>query len=290
MSFLRRLKSALAGGRLDVPKRFELLRNAIAGSMSKFYMARDRRTGQIVGLKILDPQKTAAFEARFRGLNKPKEGEIAVSLHHRYIVETLEHGLTTEGHQYLVMEFLEGPGLNYMLVSRDPRLEGRRVRYLRQVAEALHFVHQSGFIHRDVCPRNLMLTGDGRILKLTDFGLSVPAEPPFLRPGNRTGTPNYMAPELVRRRRTSILVDIFAFGVTAYETCTGRLPWKSGTTGQAAMSHDRPPANIRLYRPQINEDLAAAIHWCIEPDVNKRCPSMEHFLRLIRDVDHEDEA
>jgi serine/threonine protein kinase len=290
MGIFRRLKSVLSGGRLDVNRRFELLREAISGTMSKFYVARDRRTDRVVGLKILDPQKTAAFEARFRGLNKPTEGEIAIRLPHPYIVQTYEHGLTTEGDQYLVMEYLEGRGLNLMISSRDPRLEGRRVEFLRQVAEALAFVHQSGFIHRDVCPRNLILTGDGAILKLTDFGLSVPAMPPFLRPGNRTGTPNYMAPELVRRRRTDARLDVFAFGVTAYEMYTGELPWQSGHTGQAAMSHESPPTNIRQHRPRINDRLAAAIRSCIEPDVAKRCPSMERFLAMIEHVETEDEG
>ena len=290
MGIFRRLKSVLSGGRLDVNRRFELLREAISGTMSKFYMARDRRTDRVVGLKILDPQKTAAFEARFRGLKKPTEGEIAIRLPHPYIVQTYEHGLTTEGDQYLVMEYLEGPGLNSMLSARDPRLEGRRVEFLRHVAEALAFVHQSGFIHRDVCPRNLILTGDGAILKLTDFGLTVPATPPFMRPGNRTGTPNYMAPELVRRRRTDARLDVFAFGVTAYETCAGQLPWQSGHTGQAAMSHESPPADIRQHRPRINHRLAEAIHSCIEPDVAKRCPSMERLLAMIEHVETEDEG
>jgi serine/threonine protein kinase len=290
MGLLRRLISRLAPRRLHVNSRFELLREAISGTMSQFYMARDRRTGRLVGLKILDRQKTAAFEARFRGLKKPTEGEIAIGLHHPYIVQTYEHGLTADGSQYLVMEFLAGPGLNSMLVARDSRLAGRCLEFVRHTAEALAFVHRSGFIHRDVCPRNLILTGEGGILKLTDFGLSVPATPPFMQPGNRTGTPNYMAPELVRRRATDVRLDVFSFGVTAYEMCTGQLPWQSGHTGQAAMSHEHAPTNIRLHRPRINEDLAAAIHACIEPDAAARCPSMERWLTLIRHVGQEDEG
>ncbi len=289
MAFLDRLKSFFASGRLEVKERFELLREAISGTMSKFYMARDRKTGEIVGLKILDPNKTAALEDRFKGLNKPTEGQIAMLFDHPYIIQTYEHGLTTSGAQYLVMEFLEGAGMNSLLVAKDSRLDGRRVTYIRQVAEALDIVHKVGFIHRDVCPRNLILTGDGEVLKLTDFGLSVPATPAFMQPGNRTGTPNYMAPELVRRFPTDQRLDVFAFGVTAYEICTFELPWPRGTTGMAAMTHDTPPADIRKYRPTINERLAQAIHSCIESSVNKRCPSMEKFLQMIRRVEHEDQ-
>ena len=287
MGFLGRLTSFLTG-KLDVHSRFDLERKAISGTMSRFYMARDRQSGEMVGLKILDPEKTALFEARFKGLKKPPEGRIAIRFMHPHIVRTYQHGLTTEGAQYLVMEFLEGPGMNSVLVARDNELlDGRRVEFIRQAAEALATVHTAGFIHRDVCPRNLIFTGDRETLKLTDFGLTVPATDPFMRPGNRTGTPDYMAPELARRFATDKRLDIFAFGATAYEICTYELPWPRGTTGAAAMTHDQPTDDIRRYRPQINPKLANAIHSCIQPDLKKRCPSMEQFLYAIRNIEHE---
>ncbi|MGO8752213.1 MAG: serine/threonine protein kinase [Thermoguttaceae bacterium] len=292
MGLLNRLKSVLtpsSGKRLDVKMRYDLLREAISGSMSKFYMARNRATNEVVGLKILDLQKTAAFEGRFRGCKKPSEGEIASQFEHPYIVETLEYGLTTEGNKYIVMEYLGGGGVNSLLIARDERLNGNRVRMIRQVAEALAVVHTAGFIHRDVCPRNLLLTADGQICKLTDFGLTVPASGPFLAPGNRTGTPDYMAPELVRRYPTDIRLDVFAFGVTAFEICTNELPWPRGTTGMAAMTHHQPPVDIRRFRPQIHPQLAEAIHSCVEPDVKKRCPAMKNFLQAIRGIEHEDQ-
>lgn len=289
MPFLDQIKSILGTGRMNVSSRFALLREAIQGTMSDFYMARDLKTDKIVGLKILDPKKTAEFEARFKGLKKPTEGEISLLIKHPRIVETYEIGLTTEGAQYLVMEFLEGATLHSALVGRDSHFEGRRVKFIREAAEALAAVHAAGYIHRDVCPRNFILTNEGHDVKLIDFGLTVPATKEFMQPGNRTGTPNYMAPELVRRRATDQRLDIFSFGVTAFEICTFELPWQWGNTGMAAMTHDQPPADIRKYRPQINPALAKAIHFCIEPDLGKRCPSMEKFLRLIRDVEHEDQ-
>ncbi|MEN6407931.1 MAG: serine/threonine-protein kinase [Thermoguttaceae bacterium] len=285
MPLFDRLKSLLPSNRLNVSKRFVLLHEAVSGTMSNFYKARDLQTNKVVGLKILNAQKTAAVELRLRGLNKPSEGKIAVQLQHPRIVETLEYGATTDGSPYLVMEFLEGPNLNTVLAARDPCLDGRRARYVLEAAEAVAAVHEAGFLHRDICPRNLMLTNNREDLKLIDFGLTVPAKPEFMQPGNRTGTPNYMAPELVRRRVTDQRLDIFAFGVTAYEICTFQLPWPRGRSdGMAAMSHDRPPVDIARYRPQIHPLLAKAIHACIEPDVGKRCPTMSAFLRMIRHV------
>lgn len=291
MGLLANLASLFKGsGRVDINQRFELLKEAISGTMSKFYMARDRNNDQIVGLKILDLKKTSDLEQRFRGLNKPVEGEIALKLVHPHIVKTYEHGVTTKDEQFLVMEYLEGAGLNSLLISKSSLLEGRRVLILRQIAEALSEIHRLGFIHRDICPRNVVVNRTGDDIKLIDFGLTVPDTPPFRQPGVRTGTPNYMAPEVVRRRPTSKLIDVFAFGVTAFELCTNDLPWPRGATGLDAMKHGTTePTDIRRLRPKINEVLARAIHECLDPDPHRRLESMVRFLALIKDVKHEDE-
>ena len=289
MGLLGNIKALWQGGeRLDVTKRFELLREAVSGTMSSFYVARDIKSGKTVGLKLIDAEKTAQVEARFQGLKKPAEGEIAVRFHHPHIVETLEYGTTTKGEPYVVMEFLDGPGLNFLINGKDKRLTGRRVTLLRQAGEALAAVHKAGYIHRDVCPRNFVTTKDCSSLKLIDFGLTVPATAAFMKPGNRTGTANYMAPEVVRRRPTSQSLDVFAFGVTAYETCTLELPWPRGDSGLAAMSHGvDKPTDIHKYAPNINPQLAEAIYACLQPEPEKR-PTMEKFLKMIKDVARED--
>lgn len=285
MSFLSKL---FGKSKLNYRKRFELLQAAISGTMSKVYKARDRETGELVALKILDKKKTEAVESRFKGTGKPTEGEISVMFDHPYIVKTFEQGLTTEGDQYLIMEYLEGTGLNSILLGPQDLLAGWRLHYIRQVAEALQEVHAKGFIHRDICPRNLLFDGDASALKLIDFGLTVPNRPPFTDPGNRTGTANYMAPELVRRRKTDQRLDIFAFGVTIYELCTKELPWPRGDTGNAAMGHDQPPESIETYRPQINSVLAKAIHKCIDPEPNNRFSDMKQFLQAVAKIENED--
>jgi serine/threonine-protein kinase len=288
MGLLSNIKSLLRPNKVDIRARFELLREAMSGTMSAFYMARDRHTDRIVGLKLLDPEKTAAFEARFVGLNRPSEGEIATQFDHPNIVRTYEHGITTENQQFLVMEFLDGPGLNSLLVERGGQLDGKRLSLLRQAAEALGAVHAAGFIHRDVCPRNFVLSRDFGTLKLIDFGLAVPATPPFMQPGNRTGTPNYMAPELVRRKKADQRLDVFAFGVTMFELFTFELPWPRGSTGQAAMSHGiAPPTDVRKLCPAVHPQLAAAIHACLEAEADKRPATMRHFLDMIQDVKNE---
>jgi serine/threonine protein kinase len=122
MGLWERLQSLLRTEKLDVTARFELLGEGFLGTMSKFHKARERKTNRIVGLKICDADKTEFFETRFRGLGKPSEGEIAASLKHPRIVETLEFGETTRGQQYIVMEFIAGSGLQTLIRHRDGRL------------------------------------------------------------------------------------------------------------------------------------------------------------------------
>jgi serine/threonine protein kinase len=243
--------------------------------------------GQIVGLKLLDAEKLKTFESRFKGLRKPSEGEIGKAIEHPRVNRTLEYGTTTDGLQYIVLEYLDGPGLNSVIVAKSAKLEGRRVNLLRQAAEALQAVHDAGFIHRDVCPRNFVCTADLESLKLIDFGLSVPATPPFLQPGNRTGTANYLAPEIVRRRATDKRIDIYSYGATAFELCAGALPWAKGS-GQAALAHDHE-VDIRQGRPRINPRLAETINKCLNPNPEARPPSFEAVLKMISRVQTEDQ-
>jgi len=282
-------KSILEGGKVDIAKRYEILRDAVSGTMSDFHMARDRQTEQIVGLKILDKKKYEQLEARFKGLDKPSEGEIATSIVHPLIVTTHSYGVTTKDEQFIVMEFLDGPGLNSLVIGRSELLDGNRLTLMRQAAEALSFVHESGFIHRDVCPRNFVCSKDASSLKLIDFGLTVPAEREFMQPGNRTGTPNYMAPEVVRRRPTDHRLDVFAFGVSMYELFTFELPWQRGTDGMAAMSHGgSEPAPVSKFYPRIQPDLQAVIMQCIKSEPSDRPASMQAILKSLRRIKSED--
>jgi serine/threonine-protein kinase len=290
MGLLDFLKTKVANSHVDLSKRYAFQRDAsISGTMSKFYPARDLRTGRMVGLKVIDIKWIKGFEDRFRGLDKPTEGEIGMKLKHPLLVETLEYGTASDGAPYVVLEYIDGPDFNSLIIGRDPVLDGNRAHFIRQAAEALGAVHAAGFTHRDVAPRNYLLADRAnKRLKMIDFGLTLPSKPQFQQPGVRTGNPNYMAPEIVRRRPTDQRVDIFAFGATCYEICTGELPWPRGSTGMAAMLHDRPPIDIHKYRPKLHPALAKAIHWCLEADPPKRCPSMEKFQQAIQGVERDE--
>src|SRR5262245_56644438 len=142
---------------VNVRKRFDLMNRVGQGSMSRVWRARDNSLGRIICLKLLDKEKTKRFEDRFLGLNKPKEGVICMALHHPNIVRTHEFGITTEGEYYLVMELIEGMGMNFLVETKSTQLDGNRINYLSQIADSIDYLHSQGFLHRDICPRNIMV-------------------------------------------------------------------------------------------------------------------------------------
>jgi serine/threonine protein kinase len=277
-------KSALP--KIDVRKRFDLLNRTGQGSMSKVWRARDMKIGRIVCLKLLDKAKTQKFEMRFTGLNKPHEGAVCMALRHKNIVQTFEFGISFEGEPCLVMELIDGMGLNYLIETKSPQLQGNRIHMLSQLADALEYMHKQGFLHRDVCPRNVMVTRDN-LVKLIDFGLAIPNRPEFLKPGNRTGTPNYLAPEIIRRTSTDHRVDLFALGVTAYEVYIGILPWEKATSAslQTLLSHmNSPGKDPREVDPKMDTKLAKFLLKAIERDPNLRFQTAAEFREALQEL------
>lgn len=289
MGLFDKFQNMFTGGArrsVDVELRFERLRSSVSGTMSNFFVARDReRNNEIVGVKLCDPEKVDFFEARFKGLNKPSEGEIAMSMNHPKIAKTFEYGMTNKGLPYLVMEFVNGPGLQTIVQQRQEKIvKGKRLQMIQDMAEALAYVHRNEYIHRDICPRNYICTEDMSTVKLIDFGLTLPATKAFMQSGNRTGTPLYMSPEIIRRRPTDKRVDIFSFGVTCYHLLTFELPWPyTDTTGMAALHHDTsPPRDIFEYRPDLDRALGGAVMNAMKANPNDRTQDMESFMKQIK--------
>lgn len=274
-------------GKVNIDVRFERLRSSVSGTMSRFFVARDKETGQLVGVKLCDVEKVNFFESRFKGLGKPSEGEIALQMRHPLIAETFEIGISSRNEPFLVMEYVDGPTLQKIITDRAEELiSNSRLDIIRNMAESIHYVHEKGFIHRDVCPRNFICLPDYSGVKLIDFGLTVPATPAFMVAGNRTGTPLYMSPEIVRRRSTDKRVDVFSFGVSCYCLCTFEFPWQTAiTNGRAALNHDStPPTEILEYRANLDPRLAKAIMQAMNPRVNERTSSLDLFLKQIQAV------
>ncbi len=266
---------------VHIEKRFELISRTGQGSMSKVWKARDNDSGQTVCLKILDKEKTEKFEARFVGLKKPPEGEICQLLRHKNLVKTYEFGITTKKEYFLVMELVDGYGLNYLIETKDKLLKGNRVKFLTQLADGIEYIHKSGFLHRDICPRNIMVTKEG-LVKIIDMGLAVPYKPDFCKPGNRTGTTNYLAPELISRKQTDLRVDMFSLGVTAYEVFTGQTPWPKAESMQMLMNHmNQPGRDPHELAPSLDDATRDFLLKAIEKEPGRRFQNAAEFRSAL---------
>ena len=267
--------------RVNVERKYTILAETGQGSMSKVYRAMEKDTGRVVCLKVQDLAKATAAGARATHEGRLSEGEIGLRIVHPHVVKTYEWGVTPKGAQFVVMEFVEGVSLLSVRQSRVLDLAAK-LDFLIQTAEGLAAVHAAGFIHHDFGPKNALIDRNDQV-KIIDFGLAVPNTPAFRRPGNRTGTLQYMAPELVRRETTDERLDIFSFGATAFEFLTGKLPYDA--TEQMAMLRQRintEPMDIAEVNPRLPAELCAVIRKALTRRKEDRWPAMTQVVEALR--------
>jgi serine/threonine protein kinase len=287
LEFLKRLfQKKPKVQKVDLRRRFELIGRVGQGSMSKVWRAKDALTQKPVAVKTLDKAKLARLEQRFAqaGVKRPDEGDIAMSLRHPNIVKTIEHGVTTEGEQFLVMEFIEGVSLSYLVDVQNARMRKNCLWYCIQLGDAMEYLHRQYWIHRDLCPRNVMVTPED-VVKLIDFGLMVPNTDEFKRPGNRTGTPMYMAPELIKRQHTDERIDVFSYAVTCFEMFAKALPWPAADTMEAVMQHiNNPPRELKKFCPDLDDQIVTTIMKGLERDPRDRWSSIKEMVVQFREA------
>ena len=279
------------GKAVNVAKRFDLQGKTGQGSMSKVYKAYDRTLGRTICLKLLDKEKTKKFEERFKGLKtkKPTEGQICTKLNHPNLVTTYEHGVTTDGEPYLVMEWVEGKGLSYYVDSKSKYLDGKRIHFIAQLCDAIAYLHAQKFLHRDLCPRNIMVATDD-VVKLIDFGLTIPYAPEYCGPGNRTGSPEYLAPEIIKRMATDHRVDLFALGITAYEMFTFDMPWERSVSSEETFRRrmNAPPRSAKVLNPKLDDAVVKVLNKSVAKERNERYGSAEDMKAAFLGLEKQD--
>jgi serine/threonine-protein kinase len=248
---------------------YTLERELGGGGMSRVFVALETALGRRVVVKVLTPELAAGVSVdRFR-----REILFAAQLQHPHIVPLLAAG-DAGGVPWFTMPFVTGESLRARL-SRDGELPvAESVRVLRDVASALAYAHQQGVIHRDIKPDNVLISHG--VAVVTDFGvakaLSASSGPPIpqhgtgLTLGVALGTPIYMSPEQASGDPgMDHRVDIYAFGVMAYEMLTGRPPF-SGRTPQAVLGAHLAalPEPVTTKRPGIPHLLAMLVMRCLE--------------------------
>jgi serine/threonine-protein kinase len=271
--------------RVNLQRRFAIIGDVSSqGSMSRVYKAVDHETGKTICLKVQIRDKNAAAAARAsREEPRPPEGAIAIQIVHPHVVRTHEYGETTCGSHYLVMDFIDGFSFQYLRESRQGRT-AQKVEWLAQAAEGIAAVHSAGFIHHDINPRNFLLNRECQV-KVIDFGLAVPNTPAFRGPGNRTGTLQYMAPELIRREPIDERIDVFSFGIVAFELLTERLPYpatNSTTTMIQRLNVEAlDPAKVK---PKLSDEVCEVLRKLIARKRDDRWPAMATLAGVLRSI------
>jgi serine/threonine protein kinase len=269
--------------RVNLQRRFTIISETARGSMSKVFRALDNETGRTVCLKLQSREKNeAALSRASRKVERPLEGEIGLKLNHPNVVRTFDCGYSTQGEHFLAMEFIDGTSLQYIREARTAR-SAEKVEYLAQAAEGLAAVHAAGFIHHDINPRNYLVTRE--VVKLIDFGLTIPNTDEFRRPGNRTGTLQYMAPELLRREPIDERIDVFAFGVLAFEFLTDRLPYDATNTTTLMLQRiNTDPLDPAKVKPKLSEELCQILRQLTARRKEQRWPTMNTLPEALRSV------
>jgi serine/threonine-protein kinase len=203
---------------------------------------------------------------------------------HEFIIGYIEHG-KINGDLFLAMEYVEASNLKQLLARMDPLLSTHIGNILIDMAVGLEHVHDRGFIHLDFKPENVLVTRNAN-LRLIDFDLAQAKPDKPFKLSRNPGTPAYMAPEQLMRRPIDHRVDIFAFGVTAYEVLTGRKPFPGETPKEVLRRQleDRSTSfvPVRDLNPDVPFALEKAIVKCVELDPEKRYP---HMSVLVRDLE-----
>ena len=249
-----------------------------SGAMATVFKARQLSLDRIVAIKVLSKRlsENKEYVERFY-----KEGQAAAKLNHPNIVQAIDVG-EANGFHYFVMEYVEGHSLHDELVGGKAFSEAEALRVIVQISRALEHAHRQGLIHRDVKPKNIMITKEG-IAKLADMGLARVAsddEAAKAEAGRAYGTPYYISPEQIRGEvNIDFRADIYSLGATLYHLVTGRVPFEAPTPAAVMHKHLRDP----LIPPDhINTSLSSGFGEVVETmmakDRNLRYSSTSDLL------------
>ncbi len=251
--------------------RFYLQELINSGGMADIWLATDP-DGHSVAVRKLHDRLRFSLVARRRFL---RGCEILKQIHdHDHVIGYLEHG-KIDGALYCLMEYVESSNLKQLFARGDPVLHEFVGNILIDMAIALEHMHDNGFMHLDFKPENVLVTRSGNV-RLVDFDLAQPRPEKPKKMSRNPGTPAYMAPEQLLREPYDHRVDIFAYGVTAYELLTGEKPF-TGETPDEILRQQLDRAGFAAPR-SLNADIPPAIEktilQCLERDPAKRPPIM----------------
>jgi serine/threonine protein kinase len=269
--------------------RYELVSLVGQGGMGSVYRAVDRKTQTSFALKMIAPEladrKTIAKRFEY-------EAEATKSLAHPNIVRVHEVAQAQDGTPFMLMDYIEGQGLDQMLKVQGRLTQNKALDVALQLAEGLEHAHSKGIVHRDLKPSNILLMNskDGRqTVKIVDFGVAqlsdeLTAERTKLtHTGELIGSPLYMSPEQSQGNVLDGRSDVYSFGCVLYEMLSGRPPFAGDNPMQILFKHvsELPPPLPADLHPLLAHVTAR----CLEKDRADRYQSFADVLKDLRRVD-----
>jgi len=259
--------------------RFVLQEIVASGGMADIWLSTDSQN-RAHALRVMRSEFSGERAARKRF---ERGCEILANVQsHPNVIGYFEHG-RLDGHMYCLMEYVEGANLKELYARHDPVLTENVAQIILDMAGGLEHVHESGYIHLDFKPENVIVSRNGGV-RLVDFDLAQPLVDAPLKLTKNPGTPAYMAPEQLQGKPIDQRVDIFAFGVAAYELLTNQKPFVGENINEILRSQ-LTREQFMLPR-QLNADipppLQNAILKCIENEPNKRYPFMSVLVRDLK--------
>jgi len=267
---------------LQAGQRFEYFRIeafVVRTCMTTIYRATDLRTGQLVAIKIPHPELECdpMFYSRFQ-----REIAIGKKLKHPGVVQTIDCGEMDQ--LCIVMEWVDGRFLREILTKEGKLSVERATRIAVGVCESLEYIHSQGVVHRDLKPENIMV-GEGDSTKLIDFGIAASEgmrRLTFSKFSNAMGTPDYISPEQIKRRRSDGRSDLYALGVILFEMLAGQTPFNG--PNPFAVMNDRlvnDPPSAREINPEISAPLQEIMYRAMERDPENRFSSAREFAAAL---------
>jgi len=258
----------------QILKGYEVVEQIKEGSVGIVWKVTNTR-GQVFALKQIS-QKNAARPEKIRQFKK--EATLTAKLQHKSIIRVYEY-LDVQPLPGFVMEYFDSENLKYAMWYMPERVYKYEFRVLRQVAEALDYIHSQGIIHKDLKPENVLINARSEV-RLIDFSLGQSKMDRFLQLGRRIeGTPLYMAPEQIQGLKCDPRTDIYAFGVLMYELLTKRPPFL-GTTEKALFEKHvkEPPMPMRSHVKTLSPDLDAIVLKMLAKRREDRFPDMTSVI------------
>jgi eukaryotic-like serine/threonine-protein kinase len=257
--------------------RYRLEERIASGGMGDVWRCVDDVLGRVVAVKILLPSllEEPGFTERFRG-----EARTMATINHPGVVDIYDYGSDPATGAYLVMEYVDGDALSRTLARVGRLTPARTMALVAQAADALHAAHQTGVVHRDVKPGNLLVRPNGTLV-LTDFGIarSVGAAQ-LTAAGSVLGTASYISPEQAMGEQATPLSDVYALGVVAYQCLAGRRPFEGENPLEIAMRH------VREAPPPLPPDIPPPVRVIVERAMAKqpaaRWPNASAFGAIAR--------